>query len=218
MKYLLKNVRVFENKNERGLYHWLRAECFIEGRAWANPGQLPRLYSTNEEVAQMYLKYCTPDATRTDGDYKEYVFDQAKYDADTEKVDILHIDHVVKRVVKLPRPYVRCYKRDTMVDGVQHAKGEMMLNNQGEPMVVTAFDLRIAQYPDEETGEWFDSEEPDVIVARTLQRGYKPYVPPAGSTAVPEDSDPVAPALTEEQKAQQAEALKAQLQALGINA
>lgn len=203
MRYLLKNVTIYERTNKVGDYRWLFANLFFDADPYANPDPLPVYYNTSEDVVKLWMPYATLDQTRTSTEQKVYTIDDTKLkEAITkgEVFDITHIDHIFSVKVPLPGYYARVHKSDRIVNGQLVAKkGEFVKSDQGEIVPVNTITLYIKKRFDAEiqdpAQQWVWVREPEDVMRDVLARNYKQYNPPTpGVAGVEAQTAPEAPA------------------------
>lgn len=200
MRYLLKNVTIYERTNKVGDYRWLFANLFFDADPYANPDPLPVYYNTSEDVVNLWMPYAVLDNTRTNAEQKVYTIDNAKLKEAVTKgevFDLTHIDHIFSVKVPLPGYYARVHKSDRISNGQLVAKkGEFVKSDQGEVVPVNTITLYIKKRFDAEiedpTKQWVWVREPEDVMRDVLSRGYKQYNPPTPS--VEAQAAPEAPA------------------------
>lgn len=185
MRYLLKNVTIYERTNKVGDYRWLFANLFSDADPYANPDPLPVYYNTSEDVVKLWMPYTKLDQTRTTAEQKVYTIDDEKLKEAITKGDIFdltHIDHIFQVKVPLPGYYARVHKSDRIVNGQLVAKkGEFIKSDQGEIVPVNTLTLNIKKRFDAEiqdpAQQWVWVREPEDVMRDVLSRGYKQYNP-----------------------------------------
>lgn len=200
MRYLLKNVTIYERTNKVGDYRWLFANLFDDEDVYSNPDPLPVYYNTSEDVVKLWMPYAVLDRTRTTAEQKVYTIDDAKLkEAITkgETFDLTHIDHIFSVKVPLPGYYARVHKSDRISNGQLVAKkGEFIKSDQGEVVPVNTITLYIKKRRDKEiedpAQQWVWVREPEDVMRDVLSRGYKQYNPP--TPGVEAQAAPEAPA------------------------
>lgn len=228
MKYLLKDIVIFEGTFERGArkgqkYHWLRAALYNETNFRANPRQLPLYFAFQDDEVNMYMPYAKPNEQRP-GQYIVNSVDikQAMQKAaqDGEPMpDLLHIDNMFRFTMELSEPYVRVYNaqvKDQNTGQVIHEKGDPVIaEGQTKPVPVKSVSVMLMKVFDNETGESAWRDDPAQEVRNLLERSYKPYEPqataPVAQAVAAEAPETQAEAETPEQKAAR---LQAELDAL----
>lgn len=228
MKYLLKDIVIFEGTFERGQrkgqkYRWLRAALYNETNFRANPRQLPLYFAFQDDEVNMYMPYAKPNPQRP-GQYTVNSVDieQAMQKAEEERKpmpDLLHIDNMFRFTMELSEPYVRVYNaqvKDQNTGQVVHEKGDPIIaEGQTKPIPVKSVSIMLMKVFDNETGEGTWRDDPAQEVRNLLERSYKPYeaqpaAPAAPTATAPEDANAMQPGETPEQYAAR---LKAQLEA-----
>ena len=193
MRYLLKNVTIYERTNARGNYKWLYANLFNDADIFANSNPLPTYYMVLEEMVEMYTPYAKPDASRTTADQKVYTLDETAIykDINENKIpDIMHIDHVFAITLPLPRTYAKVHKSDRIENNMLVAKaGDFVRNSQGEITPVNTLTLYIKKRFDPEiqdvTKQWDWVRAPELVMRDTISRSYKEYnIAPVATEAV----------------------------------
>ena len=196
MKYLLKQITIYESTNQRGAYSWLQARLFNDIDVFGNPAQLPRYYNMTEEVVALYKPYSTLDQARSAGEVKVYNVDEERLQEAITKGtigDILHIDQIHSVVVPLPGWYARIHKTDIIRDNSLVAKkGDFVRNDAGEVIPVNSLELYLKKYFDpnepDATKAWKWVEAPERAMRNVLARNYKQYVAPTAAAAAPDNT------------------------------
>lgn len=230
MKYLLKDITIFEGTFERGQrkgqkYRWLRASLYNETNFRANPRQLPLYFAFSEDEVGMYMPYAKPNAQRP-GSYTVNSVDiENAMKADSTIPDLLHVDNMFKVTMPLPCPYARIYNaqvRDATTGAVLHEKGDPIIaEGQTQPVPVQELTMHLMKVVDNETGEITWRDDPATEMRRILERSYKPFVPTADqaqtatapeapTASAPTDPTAIQPGETPEQYAAR---LRAELEA-----
>lgn len=194
MKYLLKQITIYESTNQRGAYSWLQARLFNDIDVFGNPAQLPRYYNMTEEVVALYKPYGTLNQARSAGEVKVYNVDETKLQEAIAKGaigDILHIDQIHSVVVPLPGWYARIHKTDIINNGNLVAKkGDFVRNDAGEVIPVDSLELYLKKYFDpnekDEAKAWKWVEAPERAMRNVLARNYKQYAAPKAAAAAPD--------------------------------
>lgn len=204
MRYLLKEITIYESTNQRGAYSWLQARLFNDIDVFGNPAQLPRYYNMTAEVVEMYKPYAVLDSTRSTQEIKVYNVDHKKLAqeiAENKIVDILHIDQIYSVVVPLPGWYARIHKTPLIRDNQLIAnQGDFVKNEAGEVTPVNSLVLYLKKFQDpnetDPTKAWKWVEEPERAMRNVLSRNYKQYElkqpvqAPTEAPAAPTDSAP----------------------------
>ena len=189
MRYLLKNVTIYERANKVGDYRWLFANLFDDEDVYSNPDPLPVYYNTSEDVVKLWMPYAVLDQTRTSAEQKVYTIDDAKLKeaiAKGDVFDLTHIDHIFQVEVPLPGYYARIHKSDRISNGQLVAKkGEFIKSDQGEVVPVNTITLYIKKRRDkeikDEEKQWVWVRQPKDVMHDVISRGYKQYNPPTPS-------------------------------------
>ena len=189
MRYLLKNVTIYERTNKVGDYRWLFANLFDDEDVYSNPDPLPVYYNTSEDVVKLWMPYAVLDQTRTSAEQKVYTIDDAKLKeaiAKGDVFDLTHIDHIFQVEVPLPGYYARIHKSDRISNGQLVAKkGEFIKSDQGEVVPVNTITLYIKKRRDkeikDEEKQWVWVRQPKDVMHDVISRGYKQYNPPTPS-------------------------------------
>lgn len=204
MRYLLKNVTIYERTNTRGAFRWLFANLYDDRDPYGNPDPLPSYYNTSDEVVALWMPFAVIDNSRTNTEQKVYNIDNVKLQDAIKKgiageeegiPDITHLDHVFAIRVPLPGTYARVHKSDRIVNNQLVAKkGEFIKNSQGEITPVTSLTLYIKKKFDPEaedpTQQWTWVRQPEDVMRDTISRSYKMYNPPSLVQAAPAPERP----------------------------
>lgn len=228
MKYLLKDIVIFEGTFERGTrkgqkYRWLRGSLYNETKFRANPRQLPFYFAFSPEEVDMYMPYAKPNAQRP-GTFNVNDVDLKAAIEKGEEVDLRHVDNMFKVTMPLPCPYARIYNaqvKNPDTGALMHDKGDWVVaEGQTQPVPVQELTMYLMKVVDNETGEITWRDDPAQEMRRILERSYKPFVPTVGDAApaapaatAPEDANAMQPGETPEQYAAR---LKAQLEAASV--
>ena len=224
MKYLLKEIQIFEGSNQRGPYSWLQARLFNDVDVFGNPAQLPRYYNMTEQVVALYKPYAVQDTVRSTQELKVYTVNETNMFNDIKEgkiPDYLHIDQIFAVVVPTPGWYARIYKTPVIQNNQQiAAAGEFVKNANGEVTPVNSLVLYLKKYLDpnemDQTKAWKWVEEPERAMRTVLSRNYKKYDAPVGIEAGAAPAAPTAgPSTSPEDEIAKA---KAVLEAAGVTA
>ena len=224
MLYLLKNVKIFEASNSRGLYHWLQAELLNDKNIRMN-GERRVYYSTSEDECKMYI-----DAGCVTKNIQESSADITVYDVNDTSLkeaikpggkledygDVRHIN-AVKVTWPLNGVWAQVYRQDVVDDkGVLlHKKGDMRVTETGQIMEFRELSFYLATDIDTDTKERIYSQDPQRVANRVLERGYvKLEEVQATTPQVAAPAQPTAPATPTPQPEMTPEQLQAQIAAL----
>lgn len=224
MLYLLKNVKIFEATNNRGLYHWLQAELLNDKNIRMN-GERRVYYSTSEDECKMYIdggvvvkntQESSADVTVydvNDTSLKEAIKPGGKLE---DYGDVRHIN-AVKVTWPLNGVWAQVYRQDVVDDkGVLlHKKGDMRVTETGQIMEFRELSFYLATDVDTDTKERIYSQDPQRVANRVLERGYvKLKEVQATTPQVAAPTQPTAPATPTPQPEMTPEQLQAQIAAL----
>lgn len=198
MRYLLKNITIYERTNTRGSYKWLYANLFNDADVFANPSPLPSYYMVLPEMVEMYTPYTKLDTSRTTADQKVYTIDEAAINTaigENKIPDLMHIDHVFAITLPLPKTYARVHKSDRIENNMLVAKaGDFVKNSQGEITPVNTLTLYIKKRFDPEiqdaTKQWDWVRAPEDVMRDTISRSYKEYNVAPAATEAAQDTTP----------------------------
>lgn len=219
MKYLLKNITIFEGKNSRGAYSWLQAELFNDADVFANPAQLPRYYNMTQQVVDIYKPYTERDNQRSNNELTVLVVNETSFKeaiAKGEIPDYGHIDQIFSVTVPLTAMYARIYKTDRYDanNNLIGKAGDFIRNANGEVVPQNSLTIYIKKGFDPNTNEWTWVEAPEQAARRILARNYKLYES-APSATTPAQAPSAPDAAQQEQSVEdQIAEQKAKLEAL----
>lgn len=223
MLYLLKNVKIFEAINSRGLYHWLQAELLNDRNIRMN-GERRVYYSTSEEECKMYIEagVVVKNAQESSADIAVYDVNDAslkeaiKQGKFGDYGDVRHIN-AVKVTWPLNGIWAQVYRQDVVDDkGVLlHKKGDMRITETGQIMEFRELSFYLATDIDTDTKEREYSDDPQKVANRILKRGYvKLEEVQATTPQVAAPAQPTTPATPTPQPEMTPEQLQAQIAAL----
>lgn len=221
MKYLLKDVKIFEGTNSRGKYHWLQGILFNDKNVRMN-GERRMYYSTSEEECKMYLDAGVCIENKDESTQDVLVFDVndvslkeaiAKGGKLEDYGDIRHIN-AAKVTWPLNGVWAQIYRENVIENGILvHKKGDLRQTETGQIAEFRELSFYLATDIDEDTNERIYSQDPQRVANRILERGYVKLETTAATTpqvATPEATAPEAP----EAEAESVEAMKAELERL----
>ena len=221
MKYLLKNIQIFEAENSRGKYHWLQGQLFNDKNIRMN-GERRMYYSTSEDECALYLDagVCTKNADASDTKVTVYDVNDASLKEAIAKGgkledygDVRHIN-AVKVTWPLNGVYGQIYRQDVIENGALiHKKGDLRTSETGQVMEFRELSFYLATDIDDDTNERIYSQDPQRVAQRVIERGYvKLEESSTMQLAQPEaPQKPEAPAQSEEDIEAQIKALQEKL-------
>lgn len=226
MDYLMKEVRIYTDRNSRGEYHWMSCRLFNDKNPKANPSQLPVYYITLDIIINAFLERTDALVSREENGAKWIEVDMSK--VPDEGYTMHHLTDVQPEVVALDEYYQPVYRRDyTDTKGTPHPKGSPRIGSNGLPVApVNQLKVFVQYYECEKIVDgqkvhhWEPVESAYEIVCGprgVLQRSYRKVkaTTTVAEAPVAEEEEPEKPAeKTEEQKAAERAELEAKLAAL----
>lgn len=206
----MKNILITEGINSRGIYRWLQADLFNDDDIFDNPAQLPRYYNMTPQVIDLFMPAAEKDADQSTPDTTVYKVNEASMmqaiangkhaNGAIVPGDVMHIDRVFPLEMPLTGIWGRINRRDITNDKGEliAKKGEFRKGANGEITPFTSLTLYLKKNKE---GNWVDN--PQQILARVLERGYRRLsdefdaaAKPAAGAAAPQAA---APQYTKEQ-------------------
>lgn len=217
MKYLLKDIQIFEGTNSRGKYHWMQGVLFNDKNVRMN-GERRMYYSTSEDECMLYLNanVCVKNAENSTDAVTVFDVNDASLKeamqpggALEDYGDIRHVN-AVKVTWPLNGVWAQKYRQDVVENGVLvHKKGDLRMSETGQIMEFRELSFYLATDIDEDTNDRIYSQDPQTVANRILERGYIKL----DGEQVQIQTAPIAPKAPE-QPAETTEDLEAQIKAL----
>lgn len=177
MKYRMTNIRIVQGtftsgKRQGQTYKSMTCNLFIEGNRMANNrsnGMLPIYTTLNAEVIKPYEKYAKADPTNAnrftvDDKEIEAAMNLPKEDPNRETEDLIHFPNVYRTVFQLEEPYAR----------MNRTTNQPVKDKNGNYIISRVIEIYEGKFADNETGEMFWINPPEVKRDEMLQLYYKP--------------------------------------------
>lgn len=181
MKYLLKDITIFQGTNSRGDYYWLRATLFNDRNPFMN-GDRKVYYDTSNDLCLLYINagVCTKNAQLSDKNTQAWDVNDESLIKELEPGgklakygDLRHVN-ATKVTWPLNGVWGRINRQDRVENGELKArKGEFQRTETGQIMEYRELSFYLSIDADDDTGERMYGQDPQQVANRILERGYK---------------------------------------------